>query len=69
MPRTARYFTLGPSHGFPRELWYVCHGFGQLARRFIRHFAPLDDGTRMVVAPEGHNRYYLDPMSERRTQG
>ena len=24
--RTARYYTLGPTHGFPRELWIVRHG-------------------------------------------
>src|SRR5712691_10353388 len=66
--RTARYFTLGPTHGFPRELWIVCHGYGQLANRFLSHFSPLDDGTRLVVAPEGLSRFYVDPLSERRTQ-
>ena len=43
--RTARYYTLGPTHGFPRELWIVCHGYGQLAGKFLRQFAPLDDGS------------------------
>jgi predicted esterase len=64
--RTARYFTLGPTHGFPRELWFVCHGYGQLALRFAHQFAPLDDGTRLIVAPEALSRYYLDPVSMRR---
>ena len=64
--RTARYFTLGPTHGFPRELWFVCHGYGQLARRFLAQFEPLDDGTRLIVAPEALSRFYLDPLSERR---
>src|SRR3954471_16061473 len=68
VPRTARYSTLGPMHGFPRELWFVCHGFGQLAARFVRHFAPIDDGTRLIVAPEALNRYYLDALPERRNQ-
>jgi predicted esterase len=66
VPRTARYYTLGPTHGFPRELWFVCHGYGQLAGRFIRQFAPLDDGTRLVVAPEALSRFYLDPIPLRR---
>ncbi|MDQ2666613.1 MAG: phospholipase [Gemmatimonadota bacterium] len=68
VPRTARYYTLGPTHGFPRELWIVCHGYGQLAARFISHFAPLDDGTRLIVAPEALSRFYLDPLPERRGQ-
>ncbi|HEV7991028.1 MAG TPA: hypothetical protein VGP25_04340 [Gemmatimonadaceae bacterium] len=66
--RTARYYTLGPTHGFPRELWIVCHGYGQLARRFIADFAPLDDGTRLIVAPEALSRFYLDPLPDRRKQ-
>jgi predicted esterase len=66
VPRTARYCTLGPTHGFPREVWFVCHGYGQLAPRFIRQFASLDDGTRLIVAPEALSRFYLDPIPKRR---
>ncbi|MDB4880532.1 MAG: Esterase/lipase [Gemmatimonadetes bacterium] len=66
VPRTARYYTLGPLHGFPAELWVVCHGYGQLAGRFIRQFAPIDDGTRLIVAPEGLSRFYLDSIPTRR---
>jgi predicted esterase len=66
--RSARYYTLGPTHGFPRELWVVLHGYGQLAARFLAWFSPLDDGTRLVVAPEGLSRFYLDPIAERRGQ-
>jgi len=68
VPRTARYYTLGPTHGFPRELWFVCHGYGQLAGRFIEQFAPIDDGTRLIVAPEALSRFYLDSIPERRNQ-
>jgi predicted esterase len=66
--RTARYYTIGPTHGFPREVWIVCHGYGQLARRFVSQFEALDDGTRLIVAPEALSRFYLDAVSERRQQ-
>jgi predicted esterase len=66
VPRTARYVTLGPTHGFPRELWIVCHGYGQLAARFLSCFEPLDDGSRLIVAPEALSRFYLDPIPMRR---
>jgi predicted esterase len=66
VPRSARYYSVGPTHGFPRELWIVCHGYGQLAGRFIEQFAALDDGTRLIVAPEALSRFYLDPIAERR---
>src|ERR671913_1620 len=68
VPRTARYYTLGPTHGFPRELWIVCHGYGQLASRFVSQFAALDDGTRLIVAPEALSRFYLDPIPKRRNE-
>jgi len=68
--RSARYVTLGPRDGTARELWFVLHGYGQLAAEFIRLFAALDDGTRLIVAPEALNRFYLfgvegTPASER----
>jgi predicted esterase len=62
--RIARYFTLGRAD---REVWFVLHGYGQLAAQFLRHFEPLDDGARLIVAPEGLSRFYLtDDPSERR---
>lgn len=67
--RTARYYTLGEatSPAALREVWFVCHGYGQLAGRFLRHFAALDDGERLIVAPEGLSRFYLseDPAERR----
>ena len=65
VPRTARYYTLGTPSERTRELWVVCHGYGQLARYFLRHFAVLDDGATVVVAPEGLSRFYLDGFSGR----
>ena len=59
VPRSARYFTLGDAGPATREVWFVCHGYGQLAGRFLRHFDPLADGSRLVVAPEGLSRFYL----------
>lgn len=57
--RTARYYTLGPSE--PRtQLWFALHGYAQLAGRFLRALAPLDDGLRTIVAPEALSRFYLE---------
>jgi predicted esterase len=65
-PRSARYFTLGsPSAG--AALWFVCHGYGQLASRFLERFGPLEKEGRCIVAPEGLSRFYLtDSPAERR---
>src|SRR3712207_1272033 len=57
--RTARYYTLGASVMAPREIWFACHGYGQLAGYFARHFESLDDGTRLIVVPEALSRFYF----------
>jgi predicted esterase len=59
--RTARYYTIEPAEAGPREVWFVLHGYGQLAERFLRPFEGLGDGTRMFVAPEALARFYLHP--------
>ena len=58
--RTARYWTLGgDGDGEPEEIWFVLHGYKQLARRFLRRFEGIADGRRLVVAPEGLSRFYV----------
>ncbi len=63
--RSARFVTLGPTDGSAREVWVVLHGYGQLAAKFAEAFTPLDDGTRLIVAPEGLSRFYLDSSGGR----
>ena len=55
--RTARYWTLGPEDA--DDVWFVLHGYKQLARRFLRRFVAIDDGSRYVVAPEALSRFYV----------
>jgi predicted esterase len=57
--RTARYFTLGGASPERRAIWFVLHGYGQLAGDFIRYFADLAADDVLVVAPEAMNRFYL----------
>jgi predicted esterase len=67
--RTARYFTLGEGAAPLEQIWVVCHGYGQLAARFLRDFEPLDDGTRLIAAPEGLSRFYLTERPAERRVG
>ena len=59
--RTARYFTLGTPGRQIRQLWYVLHGYGQLAHYFIQHFTPIADTETLIIAPEGLSLFYLPP--------
>lgn len=64
--RSARYFTLGSAE-HATDVWYVCHGYGQLASRFLERFRPIEAERRCIVAPEGLSRFYLtDNPAERR---
>lgn len=56
--KTARYYTLGNASS--DEVWFVLHGYAQLARYFIRPFESIAGETRLIVAPEALNRYYFE---------
>ena len=61
VPRSARYALLGSPEGQLSEVWFVCHGHGQLASRFLARFLPLERRDRLFIAPEALSRYYLSP--------
>lgn len=66
--RRARYFTLGAANPV-EQVWFACHGYGQLAARFLEKLRVLDDGRRYLVAPEGLSRFYLSERPEERRVG
>ena len=63
--RTARFYSIGGEGGGTdgdavRELWMVCHGYGQLAASFATPFEVLARPWRRIVAPEALSRFYLE---------
>lgn len=65
IPRTAHYYTIGEPNPDITDVWIVCHGYGQVAEHFIKKFDVLDDGKTLVIAPEGHSRFYWEGMSRK----
>nr|WP_207435898.1 alpha/beta fold hydrolase [Sabulibacter ruber] len=65
VPRTAHLYQAGTLSAETQHLWIVCHGYGQLARYFIRHFEGLVDEHTAVLAPEANSRFYLEGVSGR----
>lgn len=61
--KTAHYYTLGTPGPHVQQLWIVCHGYAQLASEFLENFRLLDNGSRLVVAPEGLNHFYKKGFS------
>jgi predicted esterase len=61
--RTARYYIVGDANAPDdaiRDLWVVCHGYGQLAATFVAPFEKLAAPWRRIVAPEALSRFYVD---------
>src|SRR5687768_2159509 len=57
--RTARYFLMGEPSRSVRDVWFVCHGYGQLASDFMKEFDCIASPERLVVAPEALSRFYV----------
>lgn len=57
--RTARYYTAGELNENTQEVWFVLHGWAQLAHDFLLNFSDFQNPNRFFVAPEALNRFYL----------
>jgi predicted esterase len=58
----ARFSTLGELTSSTKQIWFVLHGYGQLAPYFIHKFDKLKDNSVYVIAPEGLSRFYTEPL-------
>lgn len=65
IPYKARYFTHGTISNNTRNIWFICHGYGQLAEYFIKKFHVLNPEENFVIVPEGLHRFYLNGHSGR----
>jgi predicted esterase len=63
--RGARYFHLGERQGAD-EVWFVLHGYSQLAQNFVRWFDSVARPGRLIVAPEALSRSYFEEHGARR---
>ena len=63
IPKTARYSIIGDINNSIEKVWFVLHGYGYLASRFIRSFEKMHTSGVLIVAPEGLHRYYLNGFS------
>lgn len=57
--RTARYYLVGEMSPKVEDVWFACHGYGQLAGDFAKEFAVIEDPKRLIVVPEALSRFYV----------
>jgi len=65
----ARYFKLGVIDQNTKQVWFVLHGYGQLAKYFITKFKVLIPQSICVIAPEGLSRFYQEDVATRSQTG
>ncbi len=65
----ARYYKLGEINKDTRQIWFVLHGYGQLAQYFLKKFNSLESKNICVIAPEGLSRFYLEDVNSRSMGG
>ncbi len=64
-----RYFKLGEINSQIKAVWFVLHGYGQLAQYFLPKFKSLEKHNICIIAPEGLSHYYLEDASTRSKSG
>lgn len=65
----ARYHKLGTITEQTQHVWFVLHGYGQLAQYFVRKFRPAEAAGICVIAPEALSRFYLEDVTARMQSG
>lgn len=61
----ARYVQSGPVSEKTSEIWFVLHGYGQLATFFSKKFNAVAARNCVIIAPEGLSRFYLEDVQQR----
>jgi predicted esterase len=56
--KTARYYLSQEISDKIKSVWFVLHGYGQLAEEFIQNFDAISNVNTLIVAPEALNRFY-----------
>ncbi|MCU0394163.1 MAG: serine hydrolase family protein [Thermoflexibacter sp.] len=59
------YHVLGELSEKTEQVWFLLHGYGQLASFFIKKFDFLDLQKNYLIAPQGFNKFYLEGFSGR----
>lgn len=55
--KTATYYTLG-NVKTAKTIWFVLHGYGMLAKYFIKKFEPILNEETCIIAPDGLSKFY-----------
>ena len=55
----APYFKVGSIHEQTKNIWFIFHGYGQLADEFTKLFSELISDENCMIFPQGLSKFYL----------
>ncbi|MBZ0178626.1 MAG: dienelactone hydrolase family protein [Melioribacteraceae bacterium] len=61
--KLARYYTLNELTEKTKRIWFVLHGYGEIAKNFIKKFDLLEKDENFFIAPEALNKFYFRGFS------
>ena len=58
--KTARYVLSNNPSNKIKNVWIICHGYGQTSIGFLKWFNPIFSEDTIVIAPEGLSKFYWE---------
>ena len=55
----APYFKVGSINEMTKNIWFIFHGYGQLADEFAKQFTEMISEENCLIFPQGLSRFYL----------
>ena len=62
---TKSYSTLNSLENSTQNIWFACHGMGQLSPQFLDVFSNLDSEKNYIIAPQAPSKFYLSTKTKR----
>ena len=61
----APYFKIGSISEQTKKIWFIFHGYGQLADEFASLFAEFTNEASILVFPQGLSKFYLKGVDKK----
>lgn len=55
----APYYKFGTINELTKNIWFIFHGYGQLAKEFAESFSDMKSEENCLIFPQGLSRFYL----------
>ena len=62
---TKTYSTLNTINTKNQNIWFACHGIGQLSRYFLNNFSNISKENNYIIAPQAPSKFYQSTQTRR----